>query len=88
MDPVIDTCDQGHKYARLPDHPYNKDGRPRCPYCMSIGLDRALSEVSELQEEVKMWMNRTAALFPYVPDDVKVRDIQQTFNEISIEKEN
>ena len=35
---VIDTCDLGHKFAKLPDHP-TKDGRPRCPYCMAIGID-------------------------------------------------
>jgi hypothetical protein len=39
-DPVVDTCDLGHKFAKLPDHPY-KDGIARCPHCMAIGLDSA-----------------------------------------------
>lgn len=38
--PVIDTCDLGHKFAKLPDHP-TKDGKSRCPICMSNGLDHA-----------------------------------------------
>ena len=43
---VIDTCDEGgHKYAKLPDHPM-RQGIPRCPHCMAIGLDRARSELA------------------------------------------
>lgn len=39
--PVIDTCDEGgHRFAKLPNHPM-RDGRPRCPHCMAVGLDRA-----------------------------------------------
>lgn len=37
---VIDTCDHGHKFAKLPDHPRRHD-MSRCPYCMSAGLDLA-----------------------------------------------
>lgn len=37
---VIDTCDHGHKFAKLPDHPRRHD-MSRCPYCMSVGLDLA-----------------------------------------------
>lgn len=36
---AIDTCDFGHKFAKLPDHPKNSDGYPRCPHCMADGLD-------------------------------------------------
>lgn len=37
-EPVIDTCDLGHKFAKLPDYPM-KNNKPRCPHCMAIGLD-------------------------------------------------
>lgn len=40
---VIDTCDHGHKFAKLPDHP-TKDGKARCPNCMAIGLDKLLAK--------------------------------------------
>lgn len=36
---IIDTCDFGHTYAKLPDHP-KKDGSPRCPHCLAEGLDK------------------------------------------------
>lgn len=36
--PSIDTCDLGHKFAKLADHP-KKDGVARCPHCMATGLD-------------------------------------------------
>ena len=39
---TIDKCDQGHKFAKLPDHPF-KDGKVRCPYCIAEGLDRFIS---------------------------------------------
>ena len=35
---VIETCDQGHKFAKLSNHPV-KDGKARCPNCLAIGLD-------------------------------------------------
>lgn len=35
---VIDTCDLGHRFAKLPDHPKN-NGMARCPHCMALGLD-------------------------------------------------
>lgn len=35
---TIDTCDFGHKFAKLPDHP-QKNNQARCPYCMAEGLD-------------------------------------------------
>lgn len=47
--PVIDTCDQGHKFAKLPDHP-KRDGISRCPYCMAIGLDGAREEIKRLEQ--------------------------------------
>lgn len=48
FDPVIDECDSGHKFAKLKDHPVSDDGRPRCPYCMSIGIDKLKQEVEEV----------------------------------------
>ena len=38
FNPVIDTCDNGHKFAKLSDHP-QRDGRPRCPHCLAIFFD-------------------------------------------------
>ena len=47
--PVIDQCDLGHKFAKLPDHPI-KDGKARCPHCLAIGLDRSrLASEAQLQ---------------------------------------
>lgn len=44
---VIDTCDFGHKFAKLKDHP-TRDGKARCPQCLASELDglRAEHEVS------------------------------------------
>lgn len=38
---VIDECDFGHKFAKLPDHPM-RNGLARCPRCMGEGLDAAI----------------------------------------------
>ena len=46
--PVIDSCDQGHQFAKLNDHPVNSEGRPRCPHCLAIGLDRSRQVEREL----------------------------------------
>lgn len=35
--PLIETCDVGHKFAYLADHPM-RDGHARCPHCMIIRL--------------------------------------------------
>jgi len=40
---TIDQCEQGHFFAKLNDHP-TRDGSPRCPYCMAIGLDKLRAE--------------------------------------------
>lgn len=52
-EPVIDTCDHGHMYAKLPDHPRDNAGNSRCPHCMSIGLDLARKEIAELRQQVE-----------------------------------
>lgn len=49
--PVIDMCDQGHKFAKLPDHPM-RDGKARCPHCMATGLDAAWKELDEIRNEL------------------------------------
>lgn len=36
--PIIDTCDLGHKFAKLEGHP-TEDGKARCPNCLAMGLD-------------------------------------------------
>lgn len=46
--PTTDICDQGHRFAMLPDHPI-KDGRPRCPHCMVAGL-RKLEACERIQD--------------------------------------
>lgn len=53
--PVIETCDRGHTYAYLSDHPRGSDGMKRCPHCMSIGLDRAREEIKELTSDETIW---------------------------------
>jgi hypothetical protein len=37
--PIIDECEHGHKFAKLPSHPLNKDGMARCPNCMAGSID-------------------------------------------------
>lgn len=46
---LIETCDQGHKFIKLPDHPKH-DGMARCPYCMATGLDAAREEIKQLEQ--------------------------------------
>lgn len=53
FNPVIDTCDFGHNYAKLPDHPKDTSGRPRCPICMSNGLDGARTELKEAESMIE-----------------------------------
>lgn len=40
---MIETCDLGHKFVKLPSHPM-RYGKPRCPNCMSLGLNRYRGE--------------------------------------------
>lgn len=47
VDVFIDMCDHGHKFAKLPDHPVNGSGRPRCPHCLVKGLEHARTELSD-----------------------------------------
>lgn len=42
-DAIIEMCDLGHRFAKLPDHPRDGRGLSRCPHCMAQGLDRMRS---------------------------------------------
>lgn len=42
---IIDTCDHGHKFAKLDDHPGNS-----CVHCLRVGLASARAEVERLSE--------------------------------------
>lgn len=39
-EPVIETCDMGHMFAKLPDHPKNSMGHAACPHCLVEGKIR------------------------------------------------
>lgn len=52
-DAIVDTCDFGHRFAKLPDHP-RVDGRPTCPHCARIGIDRMRWTRFEDQEPPKL----------------------------------
>jgi hypothetical protein len=47
---VIETCDRGHRFCKLADHP-ERDGHPRCPHCMADGLAAARQRIAELEAE-------------------------------------
>ena len=49
-EPIIEMCDFGHKFGKLPDHPHNSDGFARCPHCMSIGLDDCRQKTNNLED--------------------------------------
>lgn len=48
--PVIDMCDQGHRFAKLPDHP-KMAGRARCPHCLAIGI-RLVENAERMQDRM------------------------------------
>lgn len=47
-DVLIDECEHGHKFAKLVDHP-KRDGMPRCPHCLAIGLDAMRAEAGSIK---------------------------------------
>lgn len=57
--PVIDTCDQGHKFSKLPDHPLH-DGQARCPHCMEIWLNNAELQLAAVQNDLIKEMDKAA----------------------------
>ena len=52
--PVIDTCDQGHQFAKLEDHPLNDQGQARCPHCLSLGFDKKTKELDDIAAAYKL----------------------------------
>lgn len=63
VDVTIDTCDHGHNFAKLPDHPV-KDGKARCPYCLSVGFD-AFS--NQLKHSVSFTQVNRALILANIP---------------------
>ena len=51
--PVIETCDRGHRFGFLPDHPRDSGGLKRCPHCLAIGLDAERARVAELEQAIR-----------------------------------
>lgn len=45
--PALDMCDQGHPFYKLPNHP-QRDGKPRCVYCLAIGFDKLSGRSSDI----------------------------------------
>jgi hypothetical protein len=45
---IIDTCNLGHQYAKLSDHPVDTLGNFRCPHCLAAGLDGARARIKIL----------------------------------------
>lgn len=58
---VIETCAHGHKFGKMDDHPIDSGGQARCPYCMSIGLDRERASVLGLDKKVMAVVKTWAA---------------------------
>ena len=50
-EPILEQCDSEHFFYKLSDHPKNYLGNSRCPYCMSIGLDKLRYEEALLEIE-------------------------------------
>lgn len=49
----VELCEAGHYFLKLPDHPL-RGGHARCPYCLSVGRDRLLSQNNLLEEEAEI----------------------------------
>lgn len=54
FNPVIEECNQGHKFAKLEDHPLNDLGQARCPHCLSIGFDKKTKELDDITAAYKL----------------------------------
>lgn len=63
---VIDTCDFGHKFAKLEDHPRRVDGKAICPKCTIIFLKRSLNELAAatMNDDKAMDYKRAAQQLP------------------------
>lgn len=67
-EPVIETCDIGHNFAKLHNHP-QRHGLSRCPYCLAEGLDSVRKEREQLRtlnqrqaEEIESLQSELAAV--------------------------
>lgn len=58
---VIDTCDQGHRFAKLPDHPTQNAGQARCPHCLVQGMQAVRDERDALRVAVEDAMDKLFA---------------------------
>jgi len=47
--PVIDTCEAGHVFAKLPGHPM-RAGRARCPHCLAAGFDKLREKAQDVPD--------------------------------------
>ncbi|TVZ39402.1 hypothetical protein P886_3806 [Alteromonadaceae bacterium 2753L.S.0a.02] len=63
---VIETCERGHNFAKLPDHPQKK-GESRCPHCMAQVLDESDSQVD--LNTLETWAGFAADAIQQVIDD-------------------
>lgn len=68
MMPVIDTCDMGHKFAKLTDHPV-RNGMARCPICIAKGLDAARVKSILFPANEKTWTDTRPTPIPDEPSD-------------------
>jgi hypothetical protein len=51
---VLETCEHGHDFVYLADHPV-ADGRKRCPHCLAIGKDRQRDHIESLTASEARW---------------------------------
>ncbi|MBT9176616.1 MAG: hypothetical protein DDT20_00936 [Firmicutes bacterium] len=57
-DITIETCELGHRFAKLDSHP-TRDGLARCPHCLVAGLNSARADLAaahEIVEAAKGWL--------------------------------
>lgn len=80
-DPTIDTCDLGHRFAKLPDHP-TREGLPCCPHCMKEGLLGARAEVVMLRESLDDTMGKLVDAAKKL-DRGKIYDLEQGLNALA-----
>jgi len=52
--PILEKCDSGHSFYKLPDHPKNSIGHSSCPYCLAIGKEVLKAEIEALKEALRM----------------------------------
>lgn len=60
--PVLESCDMGHDFYFLPDHPERDDGSRRCPRCMAQGLSTLKIELDAEREKNQEIDKRVSAV--------------------------